>query len=180
MTVLQFTVGQRTFSDQIFNLSARMRIYRNTCLIESTEVMASNTAKRLGSTNDSTSSSEDGVAAKRRVVLSRTVDKWITENDRSMNTSTWLTYERLNRECVCCLKCGVCIRFRDKLGTCRNYSSAFIDGSQNLRSSAFKDHAKSDMHQRAMLLLRKASAVAVTDYSSCLDFIFIFIFIEHE
>ena len=49
--------------------------------------------------------------------------------------------------------------------TCRNYSSAFIDGSQNLRSSAFKDHAKSDMHQRAMLLLRKASAIAVTDYS---------------
>lgn len=76
-----------------------------------------------------------------------------------------LTYEQLNRECVRCLKCSVCIRFRDKLVTCRNYSSAFIDGSQNLRSSAFKDHAKSDMHQRAMLLLRKASAVAVTDYS---------------
>ena len=102
-----------------------------------------------------TSSSEDCVA-KRRMVLTRTVDKWITENDRTLNTTTWLTYERLNRECVHCLKCSVCIRFRDKLVTCINYSSAFIEGSKNLRSSAFKDHARSDMHQRAMLLLKKA------------------------
>ena len=92
-------------------------------------------------------------------------DKWITENDRSLSTTMWLTYERLNRECVRCLKCSVCVRFQDKLMTCRNYSSAFIEGSKNLRSSAFKDHAKSDMHQRAMLLLRKASAKTATDYS---------------
>ena len=40
-----------------------------------------------------TSSSKDHVVAKQRVVLSRTVDKWITKNDRSLNTTTWLTYE---------------------------------------------------------------------------------------
>ena len=97
----------------------------------------------------STSSSEDGVAAKRRMVLTRTVDKWIAENDRTLSTTTWLTYERL---CVQCLKCSVCIRFRDKLVTCRNYNSAFIEGSNNLRSSVFKDHARSDMHQRAMFI----------------------------
>ena len=43
------------------------------------------------------------------------MDKWIAENDRTLSTTTWLTYERLNRECVQCLKCSVCIRFRDKL-----------------------------------------------------------------
>ena len=77
--------------------------------------------KRLGNHSTratetaSTSSSENGVAAKRRMVLTRTVDKWIAENDRTLSTTTWLTYERLNRECVQCLKCSVCIRFRDKL-----------------------------------------------------------------
>ena len=103
----------------------------------------------------STSSSEDGMAAKRLMVLTRTVDKWIAENDRTLSTTMWLTYERLNRECDQCLKCGVCIRFRNKLVTCRNYNSVFIKGSNNLRGLAFKDHARSDMHQRAMLLLKK-------------------------
>ena len=77
--------------------------------------------KRLGNHSTrptetaSTSSSKNGVAAKRRMVLTRRVDKWIAENDRTLSTTTWLTYERLNRECVQCLKCSVCIRFRDKL-----------------------------------------------------------------
>ena len=105
------------------------------------------------------------MAAKRRMVLTRTVDKWIAENDRTLSTTTWLTYERLNRECVQCLKWSVCIRFRDKLVTCRNYNSAFIEGSNNLRSSAFKDHARSDMHQREMLLLKKVSAKDITHYA---------------
>jgi hypothetical protein len=160
--VLPLTVGQRTNSDQIFHLSVRMRNQRNTCLTKNIEWVT----KRLSSHGStatetaSTSSSEDCVA-KRRMVLTRTVDKWITENDRTPNTTTWLTYERLNRECVHCLKCSVCIRFRDKLVTC---SSAFIEGSKNLRSPAFKDHARSDMHQRAMLLLKKASAKDIRIY----------------
>ena len=67
-----------------------------------------------------TSSSEDCVA-KQRMVLTRTMDKWIAENDRTLNTTTWLTYEWLNHGCVHCLKCSVCIRF--------------IEGLKNLHSS---------------------------------------------
>ena len=117
----------------------------------------------------STSSSEDGVAAKRRMVLTRIVDKWIAENDRILSTTTWLTYERLNRECVQCLKCSVCIRFRDKLVTCRNYNSALIGGLNNLRSSAFKDHARSDMHQRGCSLTSLTQTG--TSLTNCVRFI---------
>ena len=153
--MLLLTVGQRTNSDQILHLSARMRNERNTCLTKKIDGVM----KRLSSHSTkatetvSTSSSEDGVATKRWMVLTRTMDKWIADNDRTLSTTTWLTYAQLNRGCVHCLKCSVCIRFRDKLVTCRNYSSAF------------KDHARSDMHQRAILLLKKASAKDITDYA---------------
>ena len=106
-----------------------------------------------------TSSSEDYIVSKWRVILSSAVDKWITKNDWFSNTTMWLTYEQLNRECVRCLKCS------DKLVTCCNYSSAFVEWSKNFRSSAFKDQMESDMHQWAMLLLRKASAKVFTNYS---------------
>ena len=42
----------------------------------------------------------------------------------------------------------------------------FIVGSKNLRCSSFKDHAASDMHQRAMLLLKKSQSSDVTEYTS--------------
>ena len=53
------------------------------------------------------------------------------------------------------LKCTVCHGFVDKIRESRNFSAAFIDGSENLRTSSFKDHAKTDMHERAMVLLKK-------------------------
>ena len=40
---------------------------------------------------------------KRRLVMARTVDKWIVENDKSFNTSTWLEYGLVDRKYVSCL-----------------------------------------------------------------------------
>lgn len=62
---------------------------------------------------------------------------------------------RGQRLCVSKLRCTVCKRFEDKIRGSRNFSPAFIEGSTNLRTSSFKDHAGSDMHKRAMVLLRK-------------------------
>ena len=64
------------------------------------------------------------------------------------------------------LKCSVCIEFQDKLHGMRNYSNALIGRSKNLRASSFKDHAASDMHARAMLLLKKQISSDVTEYAS--------------
>ena len=93
---------------------------------------------------------------KRRKVIVNTVNKWRVENDKALNTSMWLTFEKLGREHVALLKCAVCGRFEEKLRGCRNYNSAFVVGTANLRVSAVKDHAATEMHKRSMMLLRKS------------------------
>ena len=126
----------------------------------STEPSTSRSSKRSSVDLEDTSPSP-----KRRLVTARTVDKWIVENDKSFNTSTWLEYGLVDRTYVSCLKCSKCTRFADKLQSVRNYNPAFIEGSKNLRASAFKDHAKSDMHKRAMLLFKKSQSSQITDYA---------------
>ena len=87
------------------------------------------------------------------------------ENDKALNTSTWLTFEKLDRDHVAKLKCSVCARFKEKLRGCRNYNPAFVVGTKNLRGSAFKDHAASEMHKRSMMLLSKSRSSDVTQYA---------------
>ena len=98
--------------------------------------------------------SDRDAGVKRRSVLKTTVDKWIAENYKALSTSVWLKYDTDPVDCthVLSLKCS---RFKDRHIGRRNYSSAFVDGSENLRASSFKDHAANDMHSRAMLLLKK-------------------------
>ena len=45
------------------------------------------------------------------------------------------------------------------------YISAYIDGTTNLRTYSFKDHASTDMHDRAMMLLKKDQGVDVREYA---------------
>ena len=75
---------------------------------------------------------------KRRSISASTVEKWKFENDRA---STWLMYDKADRDRVSSLRCSVCIQFQSKLSGMRNYNPEFIDGSKNLRASSFKDHA---------------------------------------
>ena len=94
---------------------------------------------------------------KKRSLQKSTVDRWIVENDKALSTATWLKYETdpANRSCVVTLKCSVCYQFSDKLDRMRNYNTAFVEGTNNLRSSSFKDHTASEMHSRGMLLHKK-------------------------
>ena len=111
------------------------------------------------------SSSSDPPSSKRRIVSTATVDKWILEHDKSLNTATWLKYDKADRHHMARLMCSVCKQFEDKIKGSRNFCPAFIDGSANLRTSSFRDHSKSDMRERAMLLLRKEQSSDVCDYS---------------
>ena len=111
------------------------------------------------------SSSTSSAKKPRRLVSVTTVDKWILEHDKTLNTATWLKYDKADRFHVARLKCTVCQRFADKIRGSRNFNRAFIDGSANLRTSSFRDHAGSDMHERAMLLLRKEQSSDVCDYA---------------
>ncbi len=48
------------------------------------------------STDDASSSSSSTLfcVPKRRAMSTKTVDKWITEHEKALNTSTWLEYEQ--------------------------------------------------------------------------------------
>ena len=104
---------------------------------------------------------------KRRGVTVNTVEKWKRDNDKALNTYTWLSYERsdADRDHVVSLSCSVCTTFKEQLTGMRNFTAAFINGSTNLRVSSVKDHASTDMHARAMLLLKKKQGQDVCEYS---------------
>ena len=101
---------------------------------------------------------------KRKVTIS-TVEKWKKESDKAINTTVWLAYEKRDRDHVASLKCSARIQFADKIHSCRNFNQAFIEGSQNLRASSFKDHAATDMHKRAMILFHKSRSSDVAEYA---------------
>ena len=61
----------------------------------------------------------------KRSVTINTVNKWIAENDKKLSITTWLCYDKANRDCVSVLKCSVCIRFQDKLRSDKNFNSAY-------------------------------------------------------
>ena len=37
----------------------------------------------------------------------------------------------------------------------RNYNTAFIEGSKNLRASSFKEHVATEMHKTAIVLVKR-------------------------
>ena len=106
---------------------------------------------------------------KKRSLTVQTVKKWVLDNEKILDTSTWLTYDtsKSDRTIVTSLKCSVCIRFEQKLRGQRNFNAAFIVGSTNLISSSFKDHAATDMHAHAMLLYKKAFLIALLTIRYC-------------
>ena len=89
----------------------------------------------------STSEDFDKPPWKKRGLSVSTVENQILDNDKTLNTSTWLGYDKTGWNQVARLKCKVCQRFVDKIRGSRNFSAAFIDGSKNLRTTSFKDHA---------------------------------------
>ena len=52
-------------------------------------------------------------SSKKRVLTRRTVEKWIKENDKELDTSIWLKFDMVPGNCehVSTLKCGICIQF---------------------------------------------------------------------
>lgn len=120
--------------------------------------------KRSLELGSSSSSSSDTPSAK-RLVQSRTVQKWIADNEKTLNTTLWLKFEKSGREHVSKLSCSICKQFQEKLQSMRNYRPAFIEGTTNVKSSTFKEHAGTDMHKRAMMLFKKQHSSHVTDYA---------------
>ena len=93
-------------------------------------------SKRSRLTDDSSSSASS--TSKKRLVSVATVDNWVLDHDKTLNTATWITYEKFDRHHLALLRCSVCKRFEERIKKSRNFSPAFIDGTSNLRTSSFK------------------------------------------
>ena len=96
-------------------------------------------------------------ANKKRKINRRTVEKWITENDKTLDTTLWLKFEVASGDCehMSKLKCSVCKQFKDRLISMHNYNPTFVEGTANTRTSAFKEHGCTKMHTCAMTLYKK-------------------------
>ena len=105
---------------------------------------------------------ETGKAKKRRVEYA-TFQKWQRELDRECQTMSWLlcTSEMDGgKKVVSQLKCKVCIDFADRIRLSKNFSDKWIVGANSVRISNVCDHAQSDQHGHAMLLMRKQQSKA--------------------
>ena len=102
-----------------------------------------------------------------RSVTRKTVEKWIRENDKTLDTTLWLKFVVVagDREHVSKLKCSICGQFQERLISMRNYNSAFVEGTTNTHASSFKEHASTEMHKRAMILYKKEHSSNVCDYA---------------
>ena len=54
--------------------------------------MAGRKRPSLSTSVPESSSSDGSPASKRRMLLAKSVNKWIAEHNKELNTSTWLTY----------------------------------------------------------------------------------------
>jgi len=89
-------------------------------------------------------------SAKRRMATKTTMERWISENNKTLHTIRWLCYEKASGDQghMTMLKCKVCGKYRDKLCSMQNYRLAFVEGTNNVRASTFKDRAAMDMHRQ--------------------------------
>ena len=118
------------------------------------------------------SGSSGGTAkkAKRQVAIS-TFEKWQLNYDREHQTLTWLKCDRDTRDkdVVALLWCSACREYQGKICSLKNYSQAWITGSENHRTSNVLDHVASDQHKAAMSHLRAFQARArqepITSYA---------------
>ena len=104
--------------------------------------------------------------AKRQVAVT-TFEKWQRNLDREHQTLTWLRcdVDKDDRNLVAVLWCSACREYDSKICSMKNYSRAWVTGSENQRTSNVLDHVASDQHKAAMSRLRTSQARPVTSLS---------------
>ena len=63
------------------------------------------------------------------------------------------------------LRYVVCTQFKDKLVSMCNFRPAFIEGTTNVRTSTFKEHVATSMHELVMGLFKKQQSSSICEYA---------------
>ena len=87
---------------------------------------------------------EDG---KRKLPRAKTRSNWISE-------FPFLQFE-LKEEIMFC---KICVKFEERIKTCKNCNHSFIGGCSNFRKSAIQEHSTTEMHLRASRLEEEAKS----------------------
>ena len=109
MSVVEITFGHRTIRS--ISGSIRSIVFRSNKIF----------AQRKRSLEESSVIDLDTLCSdlptKKRSVQTKTIWKWVVENDEELNTSVWLKFETAagDHDCVATLKCAVCSRFQERL-----------------------------------------------------------------
>lgn len=123
--------------------------------------------KRSSSCSVASSSSKQP----RRQAKKETFLKWQRAYEKDHQSMAWLRadMDTQDKSLVSTLWCVVCRRYESQLNGNKNFSKAWIDGSSNHKTSNITDHAATDQHKSAMMLLRKDQAKSrnepITTYS---------------
>jgi len=102
-----------------------------------------------------------------RKVTRKTVEKWIAESDKDLDTTLWLKFDAApgDPEHMLKIKYSVCGQFQERLVSMRDYNPAFVNGTANICASSYKEHAITEMHKHAMILFKKQHSTNVCNYA---------------
>ena len=105
---------------------------------------------------------------KRQITLA-TFNKWKVQFNRDYNSLSWLRCETNDDALVEKLWCHACRKYESYIMGMKNFSSAWIKGSTNQKTSNLVDHATSEQHTTAMVRMQadnaKASKVPLDHYA---------------
>ena len=101
----------------------------------------------------------EGEPAQKRAVTYETFKKWCTELGHEYQTVSWLDCDTVSegrKKAVKRLRCSVCSKFKASIRGGRNFSERWIVSADSVCASNVKDHAQSDQHTHAMILLKRS------------------------
>ena len=148
-----------------------LRPYPFYLMVELDENLRDSAKMKRGCDREATSSDDSCLSkkSKRRQVSLATLKKWHAQLEREHQTMTWLCCDtdKSNPTVVDKLWCNVCRTNEAKIIGMKNYSSVWINGSTNHKTSCVVDHANSDQHGAAMNHARKASGTPIQKFAYC-------------
>ena len=130
----------------------------------------------MSSSSSSSFGSSSSSLPKKRAVQKKTVEEWISQHDKLLNTSVWLKFDTADRHHVATLRCPICSQFKTQLESMRNFRPAFIDGTTKVRISSQgpcrNGHAHSSydtysiIARACMILYKKQRSTNICDFCS--------------
>ena len=130
-------------------------------LTSTADVASSPTASSRKRRSDSVTSE----SRKKRSVSYSAHIKWRREFDKECQTISWLDCDTIGKgkRTVDRLKCKVCLKYKSRIESRRNYSDKWLVGAESVQTSNIRDHAHSDQHVYAMSLLYKESLPSIAN-----------------